>query len=103
VLLRQEKQNLNDDTNTPGNDARTANWGNNLANPFSQRLTITAGMDDTSGAGQVYFWIGEKQTTGNVAERARLTHQSANDNLWVVKVDGLTPDASLATNEGRTT
>jgi hypothetical protein len=79
------------------------NWENNLANPLSQRKTITAGMDDTSPAGQVYFWVGEKQTTGNVVERAGLTRQSTNDNLYVVKVSGLTPDATGGTSEDRNT
>jgi hypothetical protein len=101
---------LTDDPNIPGDQSRTAyemphcglfDWENNLANPVSQRKTITAGMDDTSPAGQVYFWIGEKQTTGNVVERAGLTRQSENDNLWVVKVNGLIPDATGATLEDR--
>jgi hypothetical protein len=101
-----------DDPNIPGDQARTAYelphaglfpWENNLASPFPQRKTIVAGMDDSNPLGQVYFWIGEKQTTGNVVERAGLTRQSANDNLYVVKVDNLTPDASGATNEVATT
>ena len=77
---RQWNMILTDDPNIPGDDARTAYemphcglfaWENNLANPLSQRITITAGMDDTT-PGQVYFWVGEKQTTGNVVERAGL-------------------------------
>jgi hypothetical protein len=59
-------------------------------------------MDDST-PGQVYVWIGDKQTTGNVVERAGLTRQSGNDNLYVIKVNGLTPDASGATNEDRST
>jgi hypothetical protein len=103
---------LTDDPNIPGDQSRTGyemphcglfNWENNLANPLSQRKTITAGMDDTSPAGQVYFWVGEKQTTGNVVERAGLTRQSTNDNLYVVKVSGLTPDSTGATLEDRST
>ena len=90
---------LTDDPNIPGDQSRTAYemphcglfaWENNLANPFSQRLTITAGMDDGSPIGQLYFWIGQKQTTGNVVERAGLTRQSTNDNMWVVKIPALT-------------
>lgn len=100
-----------DDPNTPENDSRTAYelphgglfaWENNLANPFPQRKTIVMGMDDTT-PGQVYVWVGEKQTTGNVVERAGLTRQSSNDNLYVIKVNGLTPDATGATNEDRAT
>jgi hypothetical protein len=60
------------------------------------------GRED-SAAGQVYVWVGDKQTTGNVVERAGLTRQSANDNLYVIKVSGLTPDATGATNEDRAT
>jgi len=99
-----------DDSNIPGNQANTAyelphqglfGWENNLVNPLSQRKTIVVGNDDTSPAGQVYVWVGDKQTTGNVVERAGLTRQSPNDNLYVVRVNGLTPDASGATNEDR--
>ena len=103
---------LTDDPNIPGDQSRTGYemphcglfaWENNVANPFSQRKTILAGTDDTSPAGQVYFWIGHKQTTGNVVERAGLTRQSTNDNLYVVKVNGLTNDATGATLEDRNT
>ena len=96
---RQWNMIVTDDPNIPGDQARTAfemphcglfAWENNLANPLSQRKTITAGMDDGSPIGQVYFWVGEKQTTGNVVERAGLTRQSANDNLWVVRIPSLT-------------
>src|SRR5262245_19847902 len=98
-----------DDPNIPGNQANTAyelphhglfQWENNLVNPLSQRKTIVMGMDDST-PGQVYVWIGDKQSTGNVVERAGLTRQSSNDNLYVIKVTGLTPDASGATNEDR--
>ena len=100
-----------DDPNIPGNEANTAyelphhglfQWENNLVNPLSQRKTIVMGMDDTS-PGQVYMWVGDKQTSGNIIERAGLTKQSANDSLFVVKVNGLAPDASGATNEDRAT
>ena len=96
--------------NIPGNQANTAYelphaglfpWENNIVNPFSQRKTIVVGMDDTSPLGQVYVWVGDKQTTGNVVERAGLTKKSANDTLYVVKVSSLTPDATGATNEDR--
>jgi Alkaline phosphatase PhoX len=98
-----------DDSNIPGNQANTAYelphhglfpWENNLVNPVSQRKTIVMGMDDST-PGQVYVWVGEKQTSGNVVERAGLTRLSENDNLYVIKVNGLTPDASGATNEDR--
>ena len=100
-----------DDSNIPGNQANTAYelphhglfpWENNLVNPYSQRKTIVMGNDDST-PGQVYVWVGDKQTSGNVVERAGLTKQSTNDNLYVIKVAGLTPDASGATNEDRAT
>jgi hypothetical protein len=106
---RQWNMVVTDDSHIPGDQSRTAyemphcglfQWENNLANPLSQRITITAGMDDTS-PGQVYFWVGEKQTTGNVVERAGLTRQSDRDNLYVVTVDGLIPEETGATNEDR--
>jgi len=87
-----------DDPNTPENDARTVYelphsglfaWENNLTNPFSQRKTIAMGMDDSNG-GQLYVWVGDKQTTGNVVERAGLTKQGPSDNLYVVKVAAAT-------------
>ena len=109
---RQWNMILTDDPNIPGDQSRTAYemphcglfaWENNLANPLSQRMTITAGMDDGSPIGQLYFWVGEKQTTGNVVERAGLTRQSTNDNLWVVKVPSLTTvDGSGVPMEDRT-
>jgi hypothetical protein len=46
-------------------------WENVVANPFAQRQTIVAGLDDVTN-GQMYFYIGEKQTSGNDVERAGL-------------------------------
>jgi len=101
-----------DDTGIPGDQANTAYeipncglfaWENNVANPLSQRKTIVIGTDDTSPAGQLYVWVGDKQTTGNVVERAGLTRQSADDNLFVVKVTGLGTEASGATIETQAT
>ena len=101
---------LTDDPNTPGDDSRTAYempncglfaWENNLASPFAQLTTIVMGMDDTSPGGQIYVWVGHKQTTGNVVERAGLTRQGPDDNLFVVRVNGLIPDATGATLEDR--
>ncbi len=104
---------LTDDPNIEGDQSRTAYemphcglfaWENNLANPLSQLKTITAAMDDGSPIGQVYFWVGDKQTTGNVVERAGLTRQSTNDNLLVVKIPSLTTvDGSGVPIEDRAT
>ncbi len=101
-----------DDPRIPGNQAHKAwelpfsglfGWENNLANPHSQRKTIVMGTDDTSPAGQVYVWVGEKQSEGNVIERAGLSRKSDRDNLYAVKVNGLVADATGATNESRDT
>ncbi len=50
-------------------------WENNVANPLSQRTTIVAGTDDAT-PGNVYFYVGQKQETGNTIERAGLTNGS---------------------------
>ena len=97
-----------DDSSTPLNETGTAwelphgglfSWENNLANPTPQRKTIVIGLDDSSPGGQLYVWVGDKQTTGNVVERAGLTRVSASDSLYVVKVNGLAADATGATPE----
>ncbi len=41
-------------------------WENAVSNPFAQRKTIMAGLDD-SGDGQVYFYEGMKKATGTGA------------------------------------
>jgi RTX calcium-binding nonapeptide repeat (4 copies)/Bacterial protein of unknown function (DUF839) len=104
---------VTDDPSIPGNQARTAyelpfaglfSWENNLASPYPQRKTIVAGMDDTSPSGQVYFWIGDKQTTGNVVERAGLMRKTAADSLYVVKVASAVADpVTGATKEAAAT
>lgn len=45
---------------------------NVIASPFEQDKTIVALTDDGTG-GQVYFYIGDKKTTGNEIEKAGLT------------------------------
>jgi hypothetical protein len=100
-----------DDPNTVGDESRTAwelphhglfAWENNLSSPYAQRKTIVMGMDD-SGGGQVYVWVGDKQTTGNVVERAGLTRQSAADNLYVISASGGTAADGTAFSEQRST
>ncbi|HCP12094.1 MAG TPA: hypothetical protein DIT89_07145, partial [Planctomycetaceae bacterium] len=97
-----------DDSSTSLNETGTAwelphgglfSWENNLANPTPQRRTIVIGLDDSSPGGQLYVWVGNKQTTGNVVERAGLTRVSAADSLYVVKVNGLAADSTGATPE----
>ncbi len=86
-----------DDANTAFDETGTAwelphgglfAWENNIANPLSQRKTIVMGLDDSNG-GQLYLWVGNKQTSGNVVERAGLTRQGPDDNLYVVRVPSL--------------
>jgi len=101
-----------DDSNIAGDQSRTAYelphaglfaWENNLASPFAQSKTVVMGMDDGSPIGQIYVWVGDKQATGNVVERAGLTHQSSADNLYVVRVPSLlTVDGSNDPLESRT-
>lgn len=51
-------------------------WENALASPLAQRQTIVAGLDD-SGTGNLLFYVGNKQNTGNAIERAGLTNGNA--------------------------
>ncbi|MEA5442609.1 ExeM/NucH family extracellular endonuclease [Cyanobium gracile] len=86
-----------DDTGTPLDEAGTAwevphgglfAWENAVANPLAQRKTLVMGLDDSNG-GQMYLWVGDKQTSGTVVERAGLTRQGPDDSLYVVKVSAL--------------
>jgi hypothetical protein len=49
-------------------------WENAIASPYEQEKTIVIGTDDNSGTqlGQVYVYIGKKQTKGNEIEKAGL-------------------------------
>lgn len=52
-----------------------AAWENLLASPYEQDLTIVAGMDDGAlNASKLYFYLGEKQSSGNPVELAGLTN-----------------------------
>lgn len=46
-------------------------WENVVARPLKSRLTVVAGLDDTT-PGQVYFYVGAKQRIGDVVTRAGL-------------------------------
>jgi hypothetical protein len=52
-------------------DLADFSWENAIASPFAQRKTVVAGTDDST-PGQVYFYVGEKQQTGNDIEKAGL-------------------------------
>jgi len=59
-------------------------YENVVANPNSGDKTVVAVTDDGQN-GQVYFYVGEKQSTGNAIEKAGLTGGS----LYGIKVDEL--------------
>src|SRR5262245_81609 len=58
---------------------------NLVANPASGNKTVVMETDDTSQLGQVYMYVGTKQSTGNAVEKAGLT----NGQLYGVKVTGM--------------
>jgi len=81
-----------------GAEARTAyelpaladfSWENTVASPHAQSKTIVAGLDDSTG-GELYFYIGNKQNTGNVVDRAGLT----NGKTYGMAVTGLINEVS---------
>ena len=47
---------------------------NLVAHPLAGRQTIVAMMDDSHPLGQVYFYIGEKRTSGDPIQKAGLSH-----------------------------
>jgi hypothetical protein len=64
-----------------GADARTSyelpslgkySWENALARPFASPRTVVVGLDDSS-PGQVYVYVGDKQPSGTIIERAGLS------------------------------
>jgi hypothetical protein len=56
-------------------------WENSVAHPSAGDKTIVVGLDDSS-PGQVYLYAGDKQDSGNAAERAGLQ----NGYLYGIKV-----------------
>ncbi|OYW44501.1 MAG: hypothetical protein B7Z08_09160 [Sphingomonadales bacterium 32-68-7] len=59
-------------------------WENAISSPFAQKKTINISMDDGLN-GQVYVYVGEKQTTGNAVEMAGLTGGT----MYGIRVTGL--------------
>jgi hypothetical protein len=59
-------------------------WENSVANPKTGDTTVVVGLNDTT-PGQVYVYIGDKQSTGSAVDKAGLT----NGNLYGIKVSGL--------------
>jgi len=70
-------------------------YENVVANAHTGDKTVV-GLTDDGQNGQVYFYFGDKQTTGNAIEKAGLTHGS----LYGLKVDELTGSNN---NESNTT
>jgi hypothetical protein len=63
-------------------------WENSLANPYSGDKTVVIGTDDST-PGQVYMYVGNKQTTGNAVEQAGLH----NGQLYGIKVNGVATES----------
>jgi hypothetical protein len=64
-------------------------WENALACPRISDTTIVVGTDDAT-PGQVYFYVGLKQSIGNDIEKAGLT----GGNLWSLAVSGMLSESS---------
>jgi Esterase-like activity of phytase/Bacterial protein of unknown function (DUF839) len=62
-------------------------YENAVASPRMGDKTVVVSMDDATG-GQVYVYVGDKQTTGSEVEKAGLT----NGKLYGVKVTGYTEE-----------
>jgi hypothetical protein len=63
---------------------------NSVACPFAQDKTIVAEMDDTT-PGEVYFYVGTKQSSGLPIERAGLH----NGSLYTTKIEGFATEPPL--------
>jgi hypothetical protein len=64
-------------------------WENLVANPATSDATVVAGTEDSSG-GEIVLYRGQKQSTGNAAERASLT----NGTTSAIRVDGVSLESS---------
>lgn len=63
-------------------------WENAISSPFAQKKTINISMDDGLN-GQVYVYVGEKQTTGNDVEKAGLV----GGNMYAIRALNLSVNA----------
>lgn len=70
---------------------------NNIACPYPQAKTICVGFDDST-PGNVYIYIGQKQSTGNTVEKAGLV----GGRLYAMTVPGVTINQSGQPVEDRT-
>lgn len=75
-----------------------ASWENILVHPNAGEKTVVIGLDDSSGngSGTVFFYIGDKQSEGNPAERAGLN----NGTLYGIKVEDLPQESDDTQWEG---
>jgi Ca2+-binding RTX toxin-like protein len=48
-------------------------WENAVSSPYAQKKTINIGLDD-SGGGELYVYVGDKQTTGTEVDKAGLNN-----------------------------
>lgn len=78
-------------------DLARFSWENAVSNPLSQRKTIVAGTDDST-PGQVYFYVGDKQATGNTIERAGLM----NGKTYGMRVPGIAFEGAAPINSSFT-
>ncbi len=74
-------------------------WENSVANPGTGKTTVVAGLDDTTptntptgNAGEVYFYYGEKTSSGTPIDKAGLT----NGDLYGLRVVGVKDEATAA-------
>jgi len=66
-------------------------YENAVASPKASDKTVVVSTDDATG-GQLYVYVGDKQTTGSVIEKAGLS----NGKLFGVKVNGLTSESDAS-------
>jgi hypothetical protein len=64
-------------------------WENAVASPFPQEKTVIVGLDDST-PGNIYVYIGTKQSTGSPIERAGLT----NGSKYGIVIAGVTVNGS---------
>lgn len=65
-------------------DLGRASWENQVANPVAQDKTVVVGTDDSTTNGQIYVYVGDKQSSGTAIERAGLV----GGKLYAVKANG---------------
>jgi secreted PhoX family phosphatase len=73
-------------------------WENSVTSPYPQKYSIVMGPDDSTVNGQVYVWVGNKQSSGTEIEMAGLVnYTSGAGGLFAVKVDSGPQGEQLAT------